>query len=297
VKACTKDPEPESETEPATKPEQADTKQDTVERITDESADALVQKIPSKSPEPAVAKPPAEKEQPVAEEPRAEEPSKQTHPDNVEKPIEDKPAPAPESSPRDDDDMQAYSLERSGRKAAKEAAEKLKGKKNKRREKLDKPTSKTAEEDPWVQCDRCHKWRHLPATVNLDSLPEHWFCELNTFDEKRNNCDAPEQTPKDVAKEKKKMAKKLAWKKLQLEQAEGQGEWDGKASPREGDKDSEGGLKRKRSTSPDPNDEVKEDVAAGGESPKVAKPKKRGRPRNEDRLKSKEEKGGKDDKK
>lgn len=244
--------------------------------------------------EPAVVKPPTEKEQLPAEEPDVEKPLKQTHSDNVEKPKEDKSA--PEASPRDDDDRQAYSLERSGRKAAKEAAEKLKGKKNKKREKSDKALSKTAEEDPWVQCDRCHKWRHLPATVNLDSLPEHWFCELNTYDEKRNNCDAPEQTPKDVAKEKKR-AKKIALKKLQLEQTEGQGEWDVKASPKDVDKDNEGVLKRKRSSSPDQNDEIKQDVAAGGESPKVVKPKKRGRPRNEDRLKSKEEKDGKDDKK
>lgn len=208
-----------------------------------------------------------------------------------DEPKEEKPA--PEAFPRDDDERHAYSLERSGRKAAKEAAEKLKGKKNKRRGKPDKTTAKAAEEDPWVQCDRCHKWRHLPDTVNVNSLPEHWFCELNTYDEKHNTCDAPEQTPKDVAKEKKRI-KKLALKKLQMEEAEAQGEWDGKTSLKEGE---EGGLKRKRSTSPDPND-VRDDDNVGSESPKAAKPKRKpGRPRNEDRVKAKEEKGGKDDKK
>eukprot|EP00550_Attheya_septentrionalis_P000166 CAMPEP_0198288156 /NCGR_PEP_ID=MMETSP1449-20131203/6767_1 /TAXON_ID=420275 /ORGANISM="Attheya septentrionalis, Strain CCMP2084" /LENGTH=1494 /DNA_ID=CAMNT_0043986269 /DNA_START=203 /DNA_END=4687 /DNA_ORIENTATION=+ len=49
----------------------------------------------------------------------------------------------------------------------------------------------------WVQCERCLKWRLLP---NLDDLPDHWFCELNTFDSKRNNCEAPEQTAEDDSK-------------------------------------------------------------------------------------------------
>lgn len=200
-------------------------------------------------------------------------------------------------SPRtNDDDKQAYSLERSGRKAAKEAAEKLKVKKNKKKEKSGKTATEIAEEDPWVQCDRCLKWRHLPPSVDVNALPEHWFCELNTYDELRNNCQAPEQKPKDVAKEKKRL-KKLELKKMQMEQAVEGGPDGNKTSTVKDDAD--GGMyKRKRSSSPDPNDcaNKNEDDNAGGESPKP-KPKKRGRPRNEDKLKAKEEKQGKDDKK
>jgi hypothetical protein len=33
-------------------------------------------------------------------------------------------------------------------------------------------------EDNWVQCDRCHKWRLLPAGTNPDSLPEKWLCSM-----------------------------------------------------------------------------------------------------------------------
>jgi hypothetical protein len=114
------------------------------------------------------------------------------------------------------DDGKGYSMARSGRKASKRAAEKISVKKHKPKK---DEKNKYAEEDPWVQCDRCHKWRHLPGTVNLDSLPEHWFCELNIYDPKRNNCEAEEQKPKEVAKEMKR-SKKLAMKKLQFEHAQ-----------------------------------------------------------------------------
>ena len=120
---------------------------------------------------------------------------------------------------------------RSGRRAAQAAKEKINGKndtpgmegkkKKKRRRKegkeSDEEESETSEDDrQWVQCDSCGKWRILPSSVKVSSLPKHWYCSMNEYDPKRNSCDAPEQTPKQVAKERKR-AKKRA---KRMEQAE-----------------------------------------------------------------------------
>ncbi|KAJ1423179.1 hypothetical protein B484DRAFT_451997 [Ochromonadaceae sp. CCMP2298] len=46
----------------------------------------------------------------------------------------------------------------------------------------------------WVQCERrnCKKWRKVPGAIDIDSLPEKWFCEMNTWDGDQASCDAPE---------------------------------------------------------------------------------------------------------
>ncbi|XP_026073768.1 MORC family CW-type zinc finger protein 3-like isoform X1 [Carassius auratus] len=31
----------------------------------------------------------------------------------------------------------------------------------------------------WVQCDECQKWRKLPDCIDMNKLPEKWFCRLN----------------------------------------------------------------------------------------------------------------------
>ena len=44
-----------------------------------------------------------------------------------------------------------------------------------------------------VQCESCDKWRMLPPTVDTDTLPESWYCELNDFDKARSRCGAKER--------------------------------------------------------------------------------------------------------
>ena len=114
---------------------------------------------------------------------------------------------------------------RSGRRAAQQAKERItskegeppemeKGKKKKKR-KNDGNDSENSEDDrQWVQCDNCGKWRILPSTVKLSSLPKHWYCDMNIYDPKRMSCTAAEQTPKQVAKEYKR-AKKRARQRLE----------------------------------------------------------------------------------
>ena len=226
----------------------------------------------------------------------------------------DETTPVPEEA-ADDGKGGTYTMARSGRKAAKLAAEKLHTEKRTKRKKdkggVNTGIKKKAEEDPWAQCDRCHKWRHLPGNVNLDSLPEHWFCELNTFDPKRNNCEAPEQTPKEVAKEKKR-AKKLALKKLQKEQADAareieasevlprtKGKKGRSTSPKNmgsdqetefdsvkvNSADDEMDARASRNTTEDDDDETTTNVTRSEEQPVKPKPK-RGRPRREDKDRS-----------
>jgi hypothetical protein len=45
----------------------------------------------------------------------------------------------------------------------------------------------------WVQCEDCKKWRTVPASIDLASLPEKWFCNMNTWNVQFNNCSAPQE--------------------------------------------------------------------------------------------------------
>ena len=45
----------------------------------------------------------------------------------------------------------------------------------------------------WVQCERCLKWRRVPFHVKMDTFPDQWYCEYNTWDEiEKINCDYPQ---------------------------------------------------------------------------------------------------------
>jgi hypothetical protein len=48
----------------------------------------------------------------------------------------------------------------------------------------------------WVQCENpdCLKWRRLPWHVDVDALPEKFFCSDNKWNPAANSCDAPEDT-------------------------------------------------------------------------------------------------------
>ena len=46
----------------------------------------------------------------------------------------------------------------------------------------------------WVQCENpdCLKWRKIPWHVDIDLLPETFFCKDNKWDPERMSCDRPE---------------------------------------------------------------------------------------------------------
>ena len=118
---------------------------------------------------------------------------------------------------------------RFGRRAAQQAKEKMTpkpddktvepGKKKKKRKRQEgeedgEQSDESVDDRQWVQCDDCGKWRILPSSVKISSLPKNWYCHLNTYDPKRNDCSAPEQSAKQAAKEWRKARKRA--KQLRL---------------------------------------------------------------------------------
>lgn len=60
-------------------------------------------------------------------------------------------------------------------------------------EKSSNNNSSNAKEPVWAQCNNCDKWRSLPPTVDPNSLPDIWTCDMNIYDPTRANCEAPEE--------------------------------------------------------------------------------------------------------
>lgn len=150
-----------------------------------------------------------------------------------------------ESYPATDEDLYSLapnpdssdlsSIQRSGRRAAQQANERIASrqeliiaetlsKPKKKKIIVEKPEPKlpgkkrkdselgvdgTDGENQWVQCDLCAKWRVLPSTVDVDKLPNQWYCEMNIYDPLHNSCDATEQTPEEIAKAKRKAKRRL----------------------------------------------------------------------------------------
>ncbi|XP_015897448.3 B3 domain-containing transcription repressor VAL2 isoform X1 [Ziziphus jujuba] len=48
----------------------------------------------------------------------------------------------------------------------------------------------SGEQEQWVQCDGCFKWRRLPVDV---LLPSKWTCVDNAWDQSRCSCSAPDE--------------------------------------------------------------------------------------------------------
>ncbi|RYH02943.1 hypothetical protein EON65_47515 [archaeon] len=60
-------------------------------------------------------------------------------------------------------------------------------------EKSSNSNTSSSKEPVWAQCNNCDKWRSLPPTVDPNSLPDIWTCDMNIYDPSRANCDAPEE--------------------------------------------------------------------------------------------------------
>ncbi|ETW09984.1 hypothetical protein, variant [Aphanomyces invadans] len=46
----------------------------------------------------------------------------------------------------------------------------------------------------WAQCEKCNKWRKLPAHVKSANLPDKWYCSLNHWNPAVASCSVPEET-------------------------------------------------------------------------------------------------------
>lgn len=87
-------------------------------------------------------------------------------------------------------------------------------------------TSTRAEEDEakWVQCDNCKKWRTVPQDFDLSTMPERWYCHMNTWNTDFASCevaeeDAKQRTPQKTALPERPSLKKKSKKKQTLAMA------------------------------------------------------------------------------
>lgn len=45
----------------------------------------------------------------------------------------------------------------------------------------------------WVMCETCNQWRKVPPEVDLEKLPDKWYCSMNKWDPSRASCSAPQE--------------------------------------------------------------------------------------------------------
>jgi CW-type Zinc Finger len=54
--------------------------------------------------------------------------------------------------------------------------------------------NRDADNVEWVQCEKCSKWRKLPADLSADELPDVWVCSMNSWNPAVASCKASEET-------------------------------------------------------------------------------------------------------
>ncbi|RLN92469.1 hypothetical protein BBJ28_00002904 [Nothophytophthora sp. Chile5] len=63
-------------------------------------------------------------------------------------------------------------------------------------EKSEKSGKSESSEAKWVQCDSCKKWRTVPKDFDLNAMPKHWYCNMNTWDLAFASCAVAEEVLK-----------------------------------------------------------------------------------------------------
>lgn len=81
--------------------------------------------------------------------------------------------------------------------------EKQGGKRSSNGEDEDDKDEENEEEAKWVQCDSCKKWRTVPKDIDLNSMPDRWYCKMNTWDTGYASCTVAEEVV-DAASKKRK---------------------------------------------------------------------------------------------
>lgn len=59
------------------------------------------------------------------------------------------------------------------------------------------PSRSTVNVD-WVQCNKCNKWRRVPAFIKVSDLPDVWVCSQNTWATAFARCSAKEESDPDT---------------------------------------------------------------------------------------------------
>ncbi|TMW55532.1 hypothetical protein Poli38472_010414 [Pythium oligandrum] len=77
------------------------------------------------------------------------------------------------------------------------------------------------EEAKWVQCDGCKKWRTVPKSIDLDAMPDRWYCRMNSWDKAFASCDVAEEVVDAGGKSKKNSSGEPPSKKLKTTQKQG----------------------------------------------------------------------------